>query len=110
METPKSSRLSQLKELLEESPGDAFVMYAIATEYKKLGEDELALRSFNNLLEKHPGYISGYYHKSKLLETMGNYAEAMAGYERGMQEATKAGDDHAAGELRAAWSELKNRT
>ena len=43
---------------------------------------------------------------SKLLERVGDEEKAIRVYERGMEEAKKAGDDHSYNELRAAYEEL----
>jgi Tfp pilus assembly protein PilF len=58
------------------------------------------------LLNREPGYVGSYYHLAKLLERNGKEAEAVKVYEKGMEEAKKAGDNHALGELRGAWEEL----
>ena len=52
------------------------------------------------------GYIGSYYHLAKLLERNDKTEEAIAVYEKGMEEAKKAGDNHAFGELRGAWEEM----
>ena len=57
-------------------------------------------------LNSEPGYIGSYYHLAKLLERNGETEEAIKVYEKGMEEAKKAGDNHALGELRSAYEEL----
>lgn len=99
-------RLAKLKEFLRNTPQDSFLQHALALEYIKLGNDEEARRLFEELLKREPSYIGSYYHLAKLLERMELTNEAIAVYERGMEEARKAGDNHAYGELRGAYEEL----
>ncbi len=72
----------------------------------KIGNDEDARRLFEEILNREPGYVGSYYHLAKLLERMEQTDEAIAMYEKGMQESKKAGDNHAFGELRGAYEEL----
>jgi tetratricopeptide (TPR) repeat protein len=99
-------RINKIKEMLRENPQDSFLEHALALECIKLGNDEEAKRLFQNLLNREPGYIGSYYHLSKLLERIGETDEAVKWYEKGMQEAKRAGDNHALSELRSAYEEL----
>ena len=100
------NRIDKLKEFLQASPADSFVQHALALEYIKLGEDTQARNLFEILLEREPGYIGSYYHLAKLLERIGENDSAIKIYERGMDEARKAGDNHSLSELRSAYEEL----
>ncbi len=99
-------RIEKLKEFLAASPTDSFVQHALALEYIKLGNDEAARALFEEILNREPGYIGSYYHLAKLLERTDNTEEAIKVYKNGMEEAKKAGDNHAFGELRGAYEEL----
>ena len=99
-------RVEKIKEFLRATPQDSFLQHALALEYIKLGNDEEARRLFEELLQREPTYIGSYYHLGKLLERMKLEEEAVAVYERGMEEARRAGDNHAFGELRGAFQEL----
>ncbi len=99
-------RISKLKEFLKMNPRDSFVQHAMALEYIKLGNDEQAMVLFEEILNREPGYIGSYYHLGKLLERSNKTEEAVKAYEKGMEEAKKAGDNHAFGELRGAYEEL----
>ncbi len=100
------SRIEKLNEFLKTNPTDSFLQHALALEYIKLGDDEKARGLFEALLNREPGYIGSYYHLAKLLERNDKTEEAIKVYERGMEEAKKAGDNHALGELRGAYEEL----
>lgn len=99
-------RIEKLKEFLQASPGDSFVQHALALEYIKLGDDGAARELFQQLLEREPGYIGSYYHLGKLLERLDDIPSALQWYEKGMEMARQAGDQHALGELRGAYEEL----
>ena len=99
-------RIPKIKELLQLNPTDSFLQHALALEYIKLGNDEEAKILFEQLLNREPGYIGSYYHLAKLLERNNKTDEAVKVYEKGMEEAKKAGDKHAFGELKSAWEEL----
>ncbi len=99
-------KVSKLKEFLSASPTDSFLKHALALEYIKLGNDEQARDLFEEILNREPGYIGSYYHLAKLQERMGETDQAVQVYKKGMEEAMKAGDNHAYGELKAAYEEL----
>ena len=99
-----SKRLQQLIEFLKESPNDAFLTYALATEYLKLGQTEAALQHYEGLVRAHPDYVGTYYHLGRLYEALGRRADAVATYEDGMQAARNKRDMHAFSELQGAYN------
>jgi lipopolysaccharide biosynthesis regulator YciM len=50
--------------------------------------------------------VGSYYHLGKLLERIGEMDKAIKIYEKGMEEAKKAGDEKNYGELRGVYEEL----
>ena len=99
-------RIAKLQELLTQNPGDSFLQHALALECIKLGDDQQARQYFEKLLDKNPQYVGSYYHLAKLLERCGDHTAAVQTYEKGMEQAKKANDQHALNELRGAWEEL----
>ena len=99
-------RIDKITEMLRENPTDSFLQHALALEYIKLGKDDDARRLFESLLNREPGYIGSYYHLAKLLERIGETDKAIKVYEKGMEEAKRAGDNHSLSELRSAFEEL----
>jgi len=99
-------RIEKIKEMLTENPSDSFLKHALALEYIKVGNDNDARKLFESVLENEPGYIGSYYHLAKLLERIGETNEAIKIYEKGMEEARRAGDSHSLSELRSAFEEL----
>lgn len=99
-------RIEKLKEYLKTNHKDSFLQHALALEYIKVGNDAEAKNLFNEILRREPTYVGSYYHLAKLLERIGDEEKAIKIYERGMEEAKKAGDDHSYNELRAAYEEI----
>lgn len=99
-------RIAKLKEFLQLNPGDSFLKHALALEYMKIDDDKTARSIFEEILTQDPGYIGSYYHLGKLLERNGDANAAIEWYEKGMEAAKKAGDNHALGELRSAYEDL----
>jgi tetratricopeptide (TPR) repeat protein len=99
-------RIAKLQELLLVNPADAFAQHALALEFIKIGNDAEARKHFEELLDREPGYVGSYYHLGKLLERGGDIDKAIKIYEKGMEEAKKAGDQKAYGELRGVYEEL----
>lgn len=87
-------------------PGDSFLRHALALEYIKLDNDKDARVLFETILKDEPGYVGSYYHLGKLLERAGETSLAIEWYEKGMQQAKAANDQHAYNELQAAYEDL----
>lgn len=99
-------RIPRIQEMLKANPADSFLQHALALEYIKIGNEEGARTLFEEILNRDPAYIGSYYHLAKLLERTGNTDQALVVYEKGMEAAKKAGEQHALSELRSAWEEL----
>jgi tetratricopeptide (TPR) repeat protein len=101
-----TDRIDILKEYLQKTPADNFLQHALALEYIKVGNDAEARRLFVEILTRDPGYVGSYYHLAQLLQRAKEMDEAIKWYEKGMEEAKKAGEMRAYGELRSAYEEL----
>lgn len=99
-------RLAMLRQMAERAAGDPFPQYGLAMELRKRGDHEGAAAAFAVLAERHPGYVAAYLMYGNLLRELGRTDDAVAIYDRGMDVAAKAGDQHAAGELQSARAEL----
>lgn len=99
-------RIPTLLALLEKNPTDDFLQHALALEYIKINKARDAVELFEKLLLRNPEYVGSYYHIAKLLVSLNRTQEAEGWYEKGLQAAKKAGDNHAFNELRAAYDEL----
>jgi Tfp pilus assembly protein PilF len=99
-------RIEKLKDFLQATPDDSFLQHALALEYIKKGDDNDARILFELILQRDPGYVGSYYHLGKLLERAGDYEFAILTYNKGMEEAKKAGDNHSLNELRGALEDI----
>ncbi len=99
-------RLAMLQQLAVRTPGDPFPQYGLAMELRKRGEHPGAAAAFAELALRHPAYVPCYLMYGNLLRELGRNDEAASVYERGIEAADAAGDQHAKGELQAARAEL----
>ncbi len=96
------SRLEQLQNFVLESPEDPFLHYAIAQEYHKANQFELAEEKYQYLTEQHPKYVATYFHFGALLHKTGRKENALEMYSKGIQIAREIGDSHALSELQSS--------
>ncbi len=99
-------KINKLNEFLTAMPKDNFLRHALALEYIKIGEDLKARILFEGILFDSPDYVGTYYHLAKLLERLEQTNLAIEWYEKGMEAAKKAKDNHAYNELQAAYEDL----
>lgn len=97
-----TDRLRQLQDFLKASPDDSFLIFAIAKEYEKEGEQDKAMQHYLELKSKDPEYVGLYYHLGKLYEEKENFDLAIETYHTGMDVAKSQGDKHAFNELAGA--------
>lgn len=102
------NRLQYLTQLLESSPKDSFVLFALAKEYEGAGDDVQALSFYLRLLESSPAYIGTYYHLGKLYERREDFQNAILTYKQGIEVSRQAGDRHAQSELQGALLNLED--
>jgi Tfp pilus assembly protein PilF len=100
------NRIERILEFLTNQPNDNFLRHALALEYIKIGDDLKAKDLFVQILTEAPDYIGSYYHLGKVLEKLGEQAQAIKWYEQGMAAAKLAKDDHAYRELQAVYEDL----
>lgn len=100
------NRIEILKGFLNENPSDSFSRYALALEYTKLGQDDDAVREFETVKDKDPGYVATYFQLGQLYQKLGRSHEAEKTFRTGIAAATKAGDDHTRSELEGALEAL----
>ncbi len=102
------SRIKELQALLESSPDDPFIIYALAREHEKNFDTLQALLMYEYLVNSHPQYIATYYHYAKLLYEAGNRNQALVLIRQGIEGGEKEKDMHAVGEMKALlvqWSD-----
>lgn len=93
--------IEQLRALLEATPDDPFVPYAMAQEHAKLSRFADAVEWYDRCLAMDPGCCYAYYHKARALLELGRRNEALVCIATGKTSALAAKDGHAHAELSA---------
>ena len=88
--------------MLEKSPSDPFLLYGIAMEHKKAGDNVRALEFLDRTIATDPGYCYAYYQQGQVREMAGDEPGARQAYHAGIVAATRKGDAHARGEIEGA--------
>ncbi|MEL7161727.1 MAG: hypothetical protein AAFN92_13285, partial [Bacteroidota bacterium] len=65
------SRKDQILSMLEASPKDSFLRFALAKEHEKAGADAGARSVYEAIVADDPEYVGTYYHLGKTLERLG---------------------------------------
>jgi len=100
-------RLQELLQMLENEPDDAFLIYAVAMEYRK-SEPAKALQILERLAATQPDYTATYYHLAEMYRQAGRNNEAIATYEKGITICQKMQDRHALNELQRAYRQWQD--
>ncbi len=103
------SRLDTLLKFHEEDPDDAFLRFAVASEYLKTGDLDRALEWFEGLAAGSPDYVGTWYHLGGLYARLGREEDAVRTYETGIAVATRQADHHSRSELERALAEVRTQ-
>jgi len=101
------SRVTALKEILDQNPNDAFARYALGLEYSGDGQAEEALAHFKLLLEAHPDYTNGYFMAAQTLAKAERKEEARDMLLHGIECARRTRNQHALAEMEGMLDELE---
>jgi cytochrome c-type biogenesis protein CcmH/NrfG len=93
------SRREQIEAMLIDDPNDPELRYMLAMEYASAGDDEAAVRAFEDLIKIAPTYPPAYHMAGRALQRLNRSADAKAILLQGIPVAEKKGDQHAAGEM-----------
>jgi tetratricopeptide (TPR) repeat protein len=97
-----TTRLEALKGMVAQNPGDSFLRYGLAMEYKNSGDLQSAMEEFRALRKANPDYAASYFHGGQTLERLGRLEDAREWYLQGIDVTTRNGDQHARSELQTA--------
>jgi Tfp pilus assembly protein PilF len=100
------SRLDQLQAWLADSPDDSELRYALAMEYRSLGDDARAVETLQGLIKSAPGFVASYLMLGQLFVKMARDDDARTVLRSGIAAAQKAGNEHAQSELQALLDSL----
>ena len=99
-------RIAFLSEFIQSNPHDLFSKHALALEWIKQGDDDNALKLFQEIISIDPQYVGSYYHMAKLQERVQGSQAAMDTYQLGIKVAESIQDQHALRELKSALQQL----
>jgi tetratricopeptide (TPR) repeat protein len=97
-----ATRREMLEEFVAADPNDSFSRYALALELEKEGRANEAIAQLQEVLGRDENYVAAYYHLGRMLAKSGKDEEALAIYKRGIDAATKAGDQKTRNEIQEA--------
>lgn len=88
------ARVDQVKLLLEKTPDDTFLLYALAMEYSKDGRVDDAIATFDRLIQVDPTYTAAYVNKARTLADAGRHDHAVTAFEAAREAADAANEHH----------------
>lgn len=91
--------IEQLESLLEDSPNDTFLMYALAMELDNCEQHDRSLEIFDNLIGLDPPYVPAFFMAAQQLARLDRVDEARTKLRVGIEQARNQNDAHAAGEM-----------
>lgn len=103
-----NDRLTQLRTMLAEEPGDAFLRYAIALERRRADDRAGAAKDLETLLREDPAYIACYYQLAQVLGELGRTEDAIHVCEAGSLQCIVSGDRKTRAELLALKEDLED--
>jgi len=95
-------RQAQLRKLLERTPNDPFLVYALALEHKKAGELDEALATLSRVTELDADYAYAHFQRGQIYEGRDDLPAARSAYAAGVEAARRAGDAKGEGEIGGA--------
>jgi tetratricopeptide (TPR) repeat protein len=96
------TRREMLEEFLAADPNDSFSRYALALELEKEEHTTEAIAQLQEVLARDANYVAAYYHLGRMLARAGDTDEALEIYRRGLDVASKAGDQKTRSEIQEA--------
>ncbi len=101
------SRKDKLQAMLAKEPQDQMLRYMLASEFDKEGDNDSSLTLYGGLMEDSPPYVPAFLMAGQQLARLGRVEDACETYRRGIEEARKVNDEHAAGEMGEFLRELR---
>ncbi len=100
-------RIATFRSFIARSPADPFPRYGLAMELKTRGDLAEAWAAFSELIDQFPDYLPTYLMAGGTLTALGRKDDAAGVYRKGIEVATRRGDQHARRELESALAEVQ---
>lgn len=101
------SRREQLESMLEDSPNDTFLRYALAMELENEEQHERSLELHRGLMSDSPPYVPAFFMSGQQLADLERFDEAVQTLKLGIVQAETQGDSHAVAEMRSFLATLE---
>lgn len=102
-------RIATFKIHIAQTPDDPFPRYALAMEYRSMGQIDKARLVFKDLAGQFPDYVPTYLMYGSTLIEVGAKQEAADIFKRGIEVAGRKRDAHARRELQDALDHLRRQ-
>jgi len=106
MADQKKTRREFLETFVAQKPDDAFSRYGLAMELMNTGDIAAAETNFRELLQRNADYVPAYLMFAQMLAKESRPDDAREILQRGISEASKAGNQHALSEMESLLNEL----
>lgn len=104
MNERRAQRIKQLNQMLEQSPNEPFLLFALGQEYKNEGNLEQAIFYFEKIYTNTKKYTGVYYHLAEtLIKQKAPDQRIKEVYEKGLTICKQENDRHALSELNNAY-------
>jgi len=103
-----ASRIDIFKQILESDPANSAVLFGLAKEYEKAGDDQQMIETLNRYLAAADDEGNAYGMLARAYEKAGRRAEARGAYERGIEAASSHGHPGMAEEYRSILSDYED--
>ena len=104
-----ASRRERIEAMLVDDPQDSFLRYSLALELSKTGEHDRSLELLRGLTADDPPYVPAYFMSGQQLAQLDRINDARSALRDGIEQARRAGDAHAAGEMSEFLASLGSR-
>ena len=93
------SRRPRIEAMLAVDPTDQFLRYSLAMELEKEGDHDRSLAGLRDLQNDQPPYVPAFFMAAQQLMKLARISDARETLRRGIDEARRQGNAHAAGEM-----------
>ena len=104
------SRREKIEAMLADDPGDVFLRYSLAMEFDKEGRHDESLLALKELTQDQEAYVPAFFMAGQQLARLERPDEAAEVLRKGVEEARRQGDSHAAGEMTEFLASLGGET
>jgi predicted Zn-dependent protease len=92
-------RREKIEAMLLDEPGDTFLRYSLAMEYRSEGNHDASISKLQELTTDQPPYVPAYFMAAQQLVDLGRIDQARTFLRDGIDEARRQGNSHAAAEM-----------